>query len=147
MISNPNIAAIEAAITPRTKAIFISYPNNPTGAVVTKEVALQLAEVVIKHDLLLLSDEIYEQLVYSDHKHVIFPNLPGLKERTIYYSGFSKSFSMTGWRLGYICAPSRTHRGHRQNPSICPHVRSHHLTTRRHGRPHRMPIPCRQNGR
>ena len=101
----PDIAAIEAAITPRTKAIFISYPNNPTGAVVTKEVALQLAEVVIKHDLLLLSDEIYEQLVYSDHKHVIFPNLPGLKERTIYYSGFSKSFSMTGWRLGYICAP------------------------------------------
>lgn len=101
----PDIAAIEAAITPRTKAIFISYPNNPTGAVVTREVALQLAEIIIKYDLLLLTDEIYEQLVYSGHKHVIFPNLPGLKERTIYFSGFSKSFSMTGWRLGYICAP------------------------------------------
>lgn len=100
----PDIAAIEAAITPKTKAIFINYPNNPTGAVITKDVALQLAQLVIKHDLLLISDEIYEQLVYSNHKHVTFPNLSGLKERTIYLSGFSKAFSMTGWRLGYICA-------------------------------------------
>ena len=101
----PNIAAIEAAITPKTKAIFLSFPNNPTGAVVTKEVALELAKLIVKHDLLLITDEVYEQLVYSGHKHVIFPNLPGLRERTIYMSGFSKSFSMTGWRLGYVCAP------------------------------------------
>ena len=93
-------AELEAAITPRTKAILISYPNNPTGAILSREHMLEIAAVAEKHDLLVISDEIYERLVY-DAEHICFATLPGMYERTIVLSGMSKSFAMTGWRIGY----------------------------------------------
>ena len=95
--------AIEAKITPRTKAIFFGYPNNPTGAVLTRETALKILAVAEKHNVLVISDEIYDRLVY-DADHVCFSALPNAKERTILLGGFSKDYAMTGWRVGYICA-------------------------------------------
>ncbi|MBS1794447.1 MAG: aminotransferase class I/II-fold pyridoxal phosphate-dependent enzyme [Acidobacteria bacterium] len=94
---------IEPLITPRTKAIFIGYPNNPTGAVLSRENALKIAALAEKHDLLVLSDEIYDRLVYGV-EHVCFAALPGMKYRTILLGGFSKDYAMTGWRVGYVCA-------------------------------------------
>ena len=96
--------ALEKAITPKTKALILTYPNNPTGAIMTKEELEKIVGVVIKHDLLVITDEIYAELTYGK-KHVSIATLPGMKERTIYVSGFSKAFAMTGWRLGYVCAP------------------------------------------
>ncbi len=98
-------ADLEAAVTPRTKAILISYPNNPTGAILSRDHMLEIAAVAQKHDLLVISDEIYERLVYNDVEHVAFAALPGMYERTIVLSGMSKSFAMTGWRIGYATAP------------------------------------------
>ncbi len=95
---------IEKAITPKTKAIFIGYPCNPTGAVASHETLLEVARIAEKYDLIVISDEIYDRLVY-DHTHVCFPSLPGMKERTILLGGFSKDYAMTGWRVGYACAP------------------------------------------
>jgi aminotransferase len=97
-------AALEAAVTPRTKAILINYPNNPTGAILTDENIRQIAAVAEKHDLVVISDEIYERLVYDAH-HTCFATLPGMFERTILLSGMSKSYAMTGWRIGYATAP------------------------------------------
>lgn len=97
-------ADLEAKITPRTKAILISYPNNPTGAVLSRERMAEIAAVAEKHDLLVISDEIYERLIYGV-EHINFASLPGMYERTITLSGLSKSFAMTGWRIGYVCAP------------------------------------------
>lgn len=97
--------AIERAITPRTKAIFIGYPNNPTGAVMSRERLLEVAEVAARHDLMVLSDEIYDRLVYGV-EHLCFPTLPNMYERTILLGGFSKGYAMTGWRLGYACGPA-----------------------------------------
>ena len=94
---------LEAAITPRTKAILISYPNNPTGAILSRKNMLEVAAVAEKHDLLVISDEIYERLVYES-EHICFATLPGMYERTILLSGLSKSFAMTGWRIGYVLA-------------------------------------------
>lgn len=98
-------ADIERAVTPRTKALLIGYPNNPTGAVMSRERLTEIAEVAEKNDFLVLSDEIYDRLVYGV-EHVCFPTLPGMKERTILLGGFSKSYAMTGWRLGYAAAPA-----------------------------------------
>ena len=98
-------AALEAAVTPRTKAILINYPNNPTGVVLSRDYMLGIAAVAEKHDLLVLSDEIYERLVYGA-EHVNFASLPNMRERTIIMSGMSKSFAMTGWRIGYVMAPN-----------------------------------------
>ena len=95
---------LEKAITPKTKAIILTYPNNPTGAIMTREELEQIAKVIIKHDLLVISDEIYAELTYGK-KHVSIASLDGMKERTVYVSGFSKAFAMTGWRMGYVCAP------------------------------------------
>ena len=97
---------IEAAITPRTKAIFLGYPNNPTGAVLSREQLAAIAEVAERHDLLVVSDEIYDRLVYGDHVHAAFSSLPGMRERTILIGGFSKAYAMTGWRIGYVAAPA-----------------------------------------
>lgn len=97
-------AEIEARITPKTKAILLGYPNNPTGAVLTRERMLEIAAVAEKYDLLVISDEIYDRLVYGI-EHVCFSSLPGMKARTILLGGFSKDYAMTGWRIGYICAP------------------------------------------
>jgi len=95
---------IERAVTPRTKAILIGYPNNPTGAVMSRENLERVGEVAQKHDLLIISDELYSRLVYH-REHVCVPSLPGLRERTILVNGFSKGYAMTGWRLGYVAAP------------------------------------------
>lgn len=97
--------ALEAAITPKTKAVLIGYPNNPTGAVATREVMLEVAKIAEKHDLVVVSDEIYDQLVYGV-PHICFAALPGMKKRTITLGGFSKSYAMTGWRAGYAAAPA-----------------------------------------
>jgi aminotransferase len=97
-------AAIEAAITPRTKAILIGYPSNPTGAVMTRERLLDVAQVVERHNLIVFSDEIYDRLVYGI-EHTCFASLPGMRERTVLLGGFSKAYAMTGWRLGYLAAP------------------------------------------
>jgi aminotransferase len=97
---------IEAKITKKTKAILIGYPANPTGAVMSKKEADAIAELAKKHDLLVISDEIYARLVYGV-EHICFPSLPGMKKRTILISGFSKSHAMTGWRIGYVAADRR----------------------------------------
>ena len=94
---------IRAAITEKTKAIFIGFPNNPTGATLSRETALEIAKIAEENNLLVISDEIYDRLVYGT-KHVCFPALPEMKERTILLGGFSKDYAMTGWRVGYICA-------------------------------------------
>jgi aminotransferase len=94
---------VEAAVTPRTKAILIGYPNNPTGAVMTRERLLEIADVAERHDLLVISDEIYDRLVYGI-AHTCFGTLPGMRERTILLGGFSKNYAMTGWRVGYAAA-------------------------------------------
>jgi aminotransferase len=99
-------ADIRKAITPRTKCIFIGYPSNPTGAVATREVLLEIAKIAEEYDLLVVSDEIYDRLVY-DFEHVCFPALDeSLKRRTILLGGFSKDYAMTGWRIGYACGPA-----------------------------------------
>jgi len=98
-------AAIEAAVTPRSKAILIGYPNNPTGAVMTRERLLEVAGVAERHDLLVFTDEIYDRLVYGV-EHTCFAALPGMRERTVLMGGFSKAYAMTGWRLGYVAAPA-----------------------------------------
>ena len=98
-------ALLEKAITPKTKMIILTYPNNPTGAIMTQEQLQAIAEVIIKHDLLVITDEIYAELTYGK-KHATIAALPGMKERTVYISGFSKAFAMTGWRMGYVCAPA-----------------------------------------
>lgn len=99
--------ALESAITPRTKALFLAYPCNPTGAVMPLEQMQKIAEIVTKHDLLLICDDIYIELVYDGFRQESFASLPGMKERTILINGFSKSFAMTGFRVGYICAPDK----------------------------------------
>ncbi|MEF9879663.1 MAG: aminotransferase class I/II-fold pyridoxal phosphate-dependent enzyme [Clostridia bacterium] len=98
--------AVEAAITPKTKAIILPYPNNPTGAIVEREALLALAKVFEAHDLIVISDEIYSELTYTAQGHVSIASLPGMRERTILINGFSKAFAMTGWRMGYVCAPA-----------------------------------------
>ena len=96
---------LEAAITPKSKALILSFPNNPTGAVMSKEDLEAIAEVIVRHDLLVITDEIYSELSYTGKKHYSLIDLPGMVERTIYINGFSKSYAMTGWRLGYCCGP------------------------------------------
>ncbi|MBM4420836.1 MAG: aminotransferase class I/II-fold pyridoxal phosphate-dependent enzyme [Chloroflexi bacterium] len=97
--------AIEAAITPRTKGILVGFPNNPTGAVLEPEDLQGIAEIADRYDLLVYSDEIYDRLVYGGpHRSIL--DIPGMRERTIYLNGFSKAYAMTGWRVGYACAPA-----------------------------------------
>ena len=97
--------ALKNAITPRTKAIILPYPNNPTGAVMTRSDLEALADVIRGTDIIVISDEIYSELTYSEEGHVSFASIPGMWERTVTLNGFSKAFAMTGWRLGYACAP------------------------------------------
>jgi len=96
---------IRKAITPRTKVIFVGYPSNPTGAVAPREILMEIGRIAEEHDLLIVSDEIYDRLVY-DFEHVCFPSLDeSLKRRTVLLGGFSKDYAMTGWRIGYACGP------------------------------------------
>ncbi|HJP90254.1 MAG TPA: aminotransferase class I/II-fold pyridoxal phosphate-dependent enzyme [Candidatus Limnocylindrales bacterium] len=99
-------AALEAAITPRTKAIFLGYPCNPTGAVLPDSVQEEIARIAERHDLLVYSDEIYDRLAYGSYRHRAFSSLPGMHERTILMGGFSKAYAMTGWRIGWLAAPA-----------------------------------------
>ena len=92
------------SITDKTKILILAFPNNPTGAIMTREELEELVPVIIEHDLYVISDEIYSELTY-DNKHCSIASLPGMKERTVTINGFSKAFAMTGWRLGYACAP------------------------------------------
>lgn len=97
---------LEAAITPKSKLLVLPFPNNPTGAIMEREDLEEIAEVVLKHDLLVLSDEIYSELTYGGKRHVSIASLDNMYERTIVINGFSKSYAMTGWRLGYALGPA-----------------------------------------
>ena len=99
-------AQLEEAITPRTKVLLIGYPCNPTGAVMNREELSAIAQVAEKHDLVVISDEIYDRLVYDGHEHVMFAALPGMAQRTIHLGGMSKDYAMTGWRIGYAAGPA-----------------------------------------
>ncbi len=101
---------LRAAITPRTKALLIGYPNNPTGAVATRENLLEIAKIAAEFDLVVISDELYDQLVYGV-PHVCFAGLPGMRERTVVLGGFSKNYAMTGWRAGFAVGPEAIIRG------------------------------------
>ncbi|HEV8053205.1 MAG TPA: aminotransferase class I/II-fold pyridoxal phosphate-dependent enzyme [Candidatus Limnocylindrales bacterium] len=98
-------AALERAITPQTKVLFLGYPCNPTGAVLSSESLRAIAEIARRNDLLVVSDEIYDRLVYGGHRHEAISGLPAMLERTVLIGGFSKAYAMTGWRVGYVCAP------------------------------------------
>lgn len=99
-------ADLEAAITPKTKLLVLPFPNNPTGAIMEKHDLQEIAEVVKRHDLLVLSDEIYSELTYGGRDHVSIASIDGMYERTVVINGFSKSYAMTGWRLGYALGPA-----------------------------------------
>ena len=96
---------LEDAITDKTKVLILPFPNNPTGAIMERKDLEAIAEVIEKHDIFVMSDEIYAELTYTD-RHVSIVELPGMRERTILINGFSKAFAMTGWRLGYACGPA-----------------------------------------
>ena len=96
---------LESRITPKSKLLILPFPNNPTGAVMRREHLEEIARVVRKHDLFVLSDEIYAELTYGDTRHVSFASIDGMAERTVVINGFSKAYAMTGWRLGYALAP------------------------------------------
>lgn len=98
--------ALKEAITPKTKALIFPYPNNPTGAIMTEEQLKEIAQVVIENDLIVISDEIYSELTYTPQGHISIASINGMQERTIVINGFSKSYSMTGWRLGYALGPA-----------------------------------------
>ena len=97
---------LRAAITDRTKILVMPFPNNPTGSIMPRKELEEIAQVVIENDLIVVSDEIYAELTYYDEPHVSIASLPGMKERTLLLNGFSKTFAMTGWRLGYACGPA-----------------------------------------
>ena len=101
-----NPAKLEAAITPRTKVLMLNFPTNPTGSIAPLETLQEIARICIKHDLFVLTDEIYSELRYDGVPHTSIASLPGMKERTLLLHGFSKAFAMTGFRLGYACGPS-----------------------------------------
>lgn len=97
---------LEAAITDKTKVLILPFPNNPTGAIMERKDLEAIAKVIIEHDIFVISDEIYAELSYGTERHVSIAELPGMKERTVLINGFSKAYAMTGWRLGYCCAPA-----------------------------------------
>ncbi len=99
-------SAVEARLTPRSKVLLLGNPNNPTGAVIERAELEKIAALAERHDLIILSDEVYSRLVYGE-EHVAIAALPGMRERTILVDGFSKAYAMTGWRVGYVCAPAR----------------------------------------
>ncbi len=100
-----DVAEIEARITPRTRMFVLVSPNNPTGAVTPPQVIRKIADLAVKHDILIIADEIYAKMIYAPNEHLSIATLPGMKERTITLNGFSKTYAMTGWRVGYLAAP------------------------------------------
>lgn len=101
-----DVAEIEARITDKTRMFVLVSPNNPTGAVTPPDVIRKIADLAIRHDILIIADEIYAKLIYPPHEHLSLATLPGMKQRTITLNGFSKSYAMTGWRIGYMAAPA-----------------------------------------
>lgn len=99
-------ADLERAVTPRTRAVMLNFPTNPTGGTMTAAELAEIAEVIVRHDLVVLSDEIYSELTYDGGTHTSIASLPGMKERTVLLHGLSKAFAMTGWRIGFACAPA-----------------------------------------
>ena len=116
----PDIEELRSRITPNTRMLVINTPNNPTGAVYPEDILRQLAALAIENDLWVISDEIYEKMVYDDERHFSIATLPGMRERTVTVNGFSKIYAMTGWRLGYAVAP---------NEIISALIRIHQYTT------------------
>ena len=125
---------LEEAITEKTKVLILPFPNNPTGAIMEKEDLEAIAEVILKHDIFVMSDEIYGELTYKG-EHVSIASLPGMQERTILINGFSKAYAMTGWRLGYACGPREIIEHDDQDSPVCHHVCAHHKPVCRCGRP------------
>jgi aminotransferase len=123
----PTAEEVERLITPKTKAIMLCSPSNPTGKMIPASELEKIAEVVKKHEIWVLSDEVYCELVYDDHKHVSIGSFPGMKDYTIVLNGFSKAFAMTGWRIGYVACPAelmaQVHKLH-QYSSICAPIMS-----------------------
>lgn len=120
----PDIEEIKAKISNRTKAIVLITPNNPTGSILSKDTLEAIAGIAVKKNLLVLSDEIYERLLYDNEQHISIASLPGMKERTITLNGFSKAYSMTGWRIGYVAAPKelilQLNKIHQHNTTCAP---------------------------
>jgi aminotransferase len=100
------VADLEKAVTPKTRVLMLNFPTNPTGAVMPPEELKKIAAFAVKHDLVVLTDEIYSELTYDELPHHSIAALPGMKERTVFLHGFSKAFAMTGWRIGYACGPA-----------------------------------------
>jgi len=100
-----DVAEIERRITPRTRMFVLTSPNNPTGAVTPPPVIRAIADLAIRHDLLIVADEIYARMIYAPNEHLSIATLPGMRERTVTLNGFSKTYAMTGWRVGYLAAP------------------------------------------
>ncbi len=100
-----DVAEIERRITPRTRLFVLTTPNNPTGAVTPPRVIRAIAELALRHDLLIVADEIYARMIYAPNEHLSIATLPGMRERTVTLNGFSKTYAMTGWRVGYLAAP------------------------------------------
>src|SRR5688572_9233003 len=101
----PDAAALAAALAQRPKAVIVNTPGNPTGRIFTDETLRYLADLCVRHDVLAITDEIYEHMVYDGKRHLSIATLPGMAERTVTIGGFSKTYSVTGWRLAYTCAP------------------------------------------
>ncbi|NBI66151.1 pyridoxal phosphate-dependent aminotransferase [Pseudoflavonifractor sp. 60] len=119
-----DLEEVKAKITPKTRAIVIITPNNPTGGVLSEDVLKELAEIAVKNDLMVISDEVYERLVYDGAKHISIASLPGMKERTFTMNGMSKAYAMDGWRLGYVAAPEEyilaMNKFHQHNTTCAP---------------------------
>lgn len=123
----PTLEDLEKAVTPKTKAIMFGYPNNPTGAIMSKEQIKMIGDWAVKHNLIVISDELYAHLTYGGHKHHIFTCFPAFRDRTIVLNGFSKAYAMTGLRLGYVLAPAALIKGANdvhQQMVLCPPVTS-----------------------
>lgn len=120
----PDIEEIKAKISDRTKAIVLITPNNPTGSILSKDTLEAIADIAVRKNLLVLSDEIYERLLYDNEQHISIASLPDMKERTITLNGFSKAYSMTGWRIGYVAAPKelilQLNKIHQHNTTCAP---------------------------
>lgn len=119
-----DLKEVRAKITPKTRAIVIITPNNPTGGVLSEDVLQELAEIAISNDLMVISDEVYERLIYDGAKHISIASLPGMKERTFTMNGMSKAYAMDGWRLGYVAAPEEyilaMNKFHQHNTTCAP---------------------------
>lgn len=119
-----NLEEVKGKITPKTRAIVIITPNNPTGGVLSEDVLKELADIAISNDLMVISDEVYERLIYDGAKHISIASLPGMKERTFTMNGMSKAYAMDGWRLGYVAAPEEyilaMNKFHQHNTTCAP---------------------------